>query len=90
MNDQVADRHPASSDDVRYETFVRLLLEHEPRVRAFLRGLLPTWQDVDEVTQEASLVAWRKFGDFEEGSSFGGWLLTIACFAESPRRAVTV
>ena len=70
----------ASDDDDRYEAFVRLLVEHEPRVRSFLRGLLPTWHDVEEVTQEASLIAWRKFDNFEEGSSFGGWLLTIARF----------
>ncbi|QDT68739.1 RNA polymerase sigma factor [Planctomycetes bacterium MalM25] len=66
------------ADQQRYELFVRNLLEHEPRVRAFLRGLLPSWQDAAEVTQEASLVAWRKFSDFEEGTSFGGWFLTIA------------
>jgi RNA polymerase sigma-70 factor (ECF subfamily) len=68
------------NDDERYEAFVRLLLQHEPRVRSFLRGLLPTWHDVEEVAQEASLIAWRKFDDFEEGTSFGGWLLTIARF----------
>lgn len=62
------------------EVFVRLLLEHEPQVRAFLRGLLPTWNDVDEVVQEASLIAWRKFSDFEQGTAFGGWFLTIARF----------
>ena len=62
------------------EAFVRLLLEHEPQVRSFLRGLLPTWNDVDEVIQEASLVAWRKFADFEQGTAFGGWFLTIARF----------
>ena len=55
-------------------------MKHEPRVRSFLRGLLPTWHDVEEVAQEASLIAWRKFDDFEEGTSFGGWLLTIARF----------
>jgi len=68
------------NDDERYEAFVRLLMKHEPRVRSFLRGLLPTWHDVEEVAQEASLIAWRKFDDFEEGTSFGGWLLTIARF----------
>jgi RNA polymerase sigma-70 factor (ECF subfamily) len=62
------------------EAFVRLLLEHEPHVRAFLRGLLPTRNDVDEVIQQASLVAWRKFGEFETGTAFGGWFLTIARF----------
>lgn len=55
-------------------------MEHGPRVRSFLRGLLPSWAEVEEVAQEASLVAWRKFDDFEEGTSFGGWLLTIARF----------
>jgi RNA polymerase sigma-70 factor (ECF subfamily) len=62
------------------EAFVRLLLEHEPQVRSFLRGLLPAWNDVDEVVQEASLIAWRKFADFKQGTAFGGWFLTIARF----------
>lgn len=73
-----ADKNDPSDDQQRYERFVTCLLEHEPSVRAYLRGLLPTWQDVEEVTQEASLVAWRKFSSFKEGTSFGGWFLTIA------------
>lgn len=72
------------------ESFVHLLLEHEPQVRSFLRGLLPTWNDVDEVMQEASLIAWRKFSEFEEGTAFGGWFLTIARFeALAHRRRIT-
>ena len=42
--------------------------------------MLPTWHDVEEVAQEVSLIAWRKFDDVEDGASFGGWLLTIARF----------
>jgi RNA polymerase sigma-70 factor (ECF subfamily) len=80
VDDQSAEKRTTSDDDERYEAFMRLLVEHEPRVRSFLRGLLPTWHDVEEVTQEASLIAWRKFADFEDGTSFGGWLLTIARF----------
>ena len=80
MDDQSTEKPSASNDDERYEAFVRLLVEHEPRVRSFLRGLLPTWYEVEEVAQEASLIAWRKFDDFEQGTSFGGWLLTIARF----------
>ena len=80
MDDQSAKKRTTSNDDERYEAFVRLLVEHEPRIRSFLRGLLPTWHEVEEVTQEASLIAWRKFDDFEDGTSFGGWLLTIARF----------
>lgn len=72
-------RHLDHSDR-KYQSFVKLLVEHEPNARAYLRGLLPAWNDVDEVIQEASLVAWRKFDDFVEGTSFGGWFLTIARF----------
>ena len=67
-------------DDARYEAFVRLLVESEPRMLSYLRGLLPGWHDVEEVAQEASLVAWRKFVQFEQGTNFCGWLLTIARF----------
>lgn len=73
--------NPAPHDDSeRYEEFVRDLLQHEARVRGFLRGLLHSWEDVDDVLQEASLVAWRKFAQFETGTSFLNWFLTIARF----------
>ncbi len=69
-----------------YESFVRLLVQHEPIMRAYLRGLLPSWQDAQDVAQEASLIAWRKFDSFQEGTSFRGWLLTIARFEALKRR----
>ena len=69
---------PDHSPDDRHEAFVRLLMEHEGRVRGFLRGLLPSWNDVDEVMQQASIVAWRKFPEFDRQTNFGGWLLVIA------------
>lgn len=80
---------PSGAPDAGYEAFVRLLVEHEPRLRAYLRGLLPTWTDVEEVMQNASLVAWRKFSEFQRDTNFGGWLLTIARFeALKHRRTV--
>lgn len=71
-----ADSSPGPDDG--HEAFVRLLMEHEGRVRGFLRGLLPSWNDVDEVIQQASIVAWRKFPEFDRQTNFGGWLLVIA------------
>ena len=78
--DEPESHPPANGDDAGYEAFVRLLVEHEPRLRSYLRALLPAWQDVDEVAQNASLVAWRKFSEFQPGTNFHGWLLTIARF----------
>lgn len=79
MAEKPSDKREAIGAD-QAEIYVRLLMEHEPKVRAFLRGLLPSWNDVDEVIQEASLIAWRKFDQFEQGTAFGGWFLTIARF----------
>jgi RNA polymerase sigma-70 factor (ECF subfamily) len=72
-----------------YEKFVRLLSAHEGRLKAFLRSFLHRWEDVEEAAQETSIVAWRKFPGFVEGTDFGAWLLTIGRFeALKIRRAV--
>lgn len=68
---------PGAAD---YAEFVRLLVSHEARLRAFLRALLPEWGDVDEVLQETSVVAWQKFGRFERGTNFMAWIASIARF----------
>ncbi len=80
LNDFRNQSNASEDPDARYERFVRLLVEHEVRLRSFLRGLLPTWHDVEEVAQETSLVAWRKFAEIDEHANFGGWLLTIGRF----------
>ncbi len=66
-------------DTSQHETFMRLLAQHEPSVRAYIRGGVPSAQDVTEVMQEVSLVAWRKFGELEDAEvGFGPWLCVIA------------
>ena len=64
----------------RYEDFVRLFTHHEPQLRAFVRSLLPTWDDVDEVIQETSLVLWRKWDDFDPSTDFMKWGCVVARF----------
>lgn len=54
---------------------------YEMNVRAFVTSLLPNWEGVDEVMQEASLVMWRKFDQFDPdlpGSKFLDWAFMIA------------
>lgn len=64
----------------RYEQFVELFTKNERNLRSFVRSLLPTWHDADEVVQDVALVAWRKFDEFEPGTSFISWLCVIARF----------
>lgn len=70
-----------SDTNSQHEDFVRLFSRHEGSVRAFVASLLPNWEGVDEVLQEASVVMWRKFDQFDpdrEGSSFLNWAFMIA------------
>lgn len=49
---------------------MRLLMRHEPALRAFARSLLPDWQTVDEVIQEASIELWEKFDQIDGEDGF--------------------
>jgi len=65
--------------------FTELVMTYSERVMAALRryGLTPT--EVEEVTQEVFLRAWRGLGEFEERAQFSTWLHRIA-FNEANRR----
>ena len=68
------------SHDELYERFVPLFVAHEAKLRSFLRTMLPRWDQIDDVMQQTSLVAWRKFGDFDPNTNFMAWVGAIARF----------
>jgi len=72
-------KHSKDSSDSEAD-FVRLLLRHENALRAFARSLLPHWDAVDEVLQDASIVMWQKFEQLETGSGFLPWGKVIVRF----------
>ena len=63
-----------------YEAFLRLFTRCEGNLRGFVASLLPTWEGVDEVMQESSIVLWRKFACFDQSdeSGFLDWAFMIA------------
>lgn len=61
-----------------HEAFLRLLLRHEPTVRAAIRAVVRRAEDVDEIMQAVSLVAWRKFDSLTDHKGFGSWACEIA------------
>ena len=67
----------AAAHDKR-EDFLRLYTRHELTLRAFVRACLPRAADVDEVLQEVSLVAWKKFATLDDPSLFARWACLIA------------
>jgi len=61
-----------------HEAFLKLLLRHEPMVRAAIRAVVRRAEDVDEIMQAVSLVAWRKFDSLTDHDGFGSWACVIA------------
>ncbi|MEM6279190.1 MAG: sigma-70 family RNA polymerase sigma factor [Verrucomicrobiota bacterium] len=59
------------------ENFLRIFLLHENDLRAYARALLPNWDAVGEVMQEASVVMWRKLDQLDDESGFLPWAKVI-------------
>lgn len=69
-----------SEEDARYEGFVAKFAHYEPDLRRFIRSLLPTWTDADEVLQQTAIVIWRKFEQYDPETNFMKWACVIARF----------
>ena len=60
--------------------FLRLFVRHEEALRAYARVLLPTWESVDEVMQESSVVMWKKLVQLGSADGFLPWAKVIVRF----------
>lgn len=58
--------------------FVRLLTENQRRISLYVLGLVPRWNDAEEILQETNLVLWRDFARFEPGTNFAAWACKVA------------
>ncbi len=68
-------RLPASDLD---ERFVGLVARHQLPLTAFLRTLLRTASDVEDVLQETNLVLWRKRTEYDPSRPFASWACRMA------------
>ena len=75
-----APENPPEKEEDRYEAFVALFAHYEPDLRRFIRSLLPTRTDADEVLQQSAIVIWRKFAQFDPETEFMKWACVIARF----------
>lgn len=60
--------------------FVKLLVEHQSLLRAFVISLLPGVPEAEDVIQMTNEVLWTKRENFEMGTNFKAWALTTARF----------
>lgn len=68
----------AATCETQSDEFVKLFGAHRGSIEVYLRTLLPTAADVDDVFQETSLVLWREFQGFTLGTNFLAWACAIA------------
>jgi RNA polymerase sigma-70 factor (ECF subfamily) len=62
----------------RHDRFLRRFTSNELAIRAYVRRLVPTRGDADDVMQEVSVVLWKKFGEFREDGDFRAWAFGVA------------
>jgi RNA polymerase sigma-70 factor (ECF subfamily) len=66
--------------DPRHQHFLRYFMASEPAVRAFVRSLVPTLADSNDVMQEVAIVLWEKFSEYESSEDFRRWAFGVAKF----------
>jgi len=60
--------------------FLRVFLQNERRIYAYILTLLPNWTDAADVFQDASMVMWDKFDADQPPDNFAAWGCRIAYF----------
>jgi RNA polymerase sigma-70 factor, ECF subfamily len=66
------------SSELRQEQFLRLYLQHQLQIEAYVRSLMPNQADAEEILQDVAAVIWRKFEDFQSGTRFDHWACSVA------------
>lgn len=63
-----------------YERFLQLFRRNEERIFGFILKLLPNFSLAEDIMQDTMMIMWRKFEEFEDGTSFAAWGMQIARF----------
>jgi RNA polymerase sigma-70 factor (ECF subfamily) len=69
-----------AASSVKAASFLRLFLQHQRRLYAYILTLLPNRADADDLLQEATLVMWDKFDVDDPPVEFAAWACRIAYF----------
>lgn len=62
----------------RNDLFVQLFSSNHSRIMSFIYTLVPNVSDAEDIMQETAKVLWEKFDDFEIGTNFVSWAVTVA------------
>ena len=71
---------PSGESEAKGEVFSQLLISNRHRIYGFLYSLVHDHAAAEDLMQEVSMVLWRKFEQFEEGTDFAAWAMSVARF----------
>ncbi len=61
-----------------YKSYIRLLTANQRRIYVFIYAMVPNHAASEDIMQETSLFMWEHFNQFEEGTNFAAWGMSIA------------
>lgn len=67
-------------DEASHDRFLRLFTANDAAIRGFVRSLVPSRQDADDVMQEVAVVLWKKFAELPD-EDFRRWSFGVARYA---------
>ena len=68
------------ADADRESEFARLFQDCHRQLFAYVHVLVRNYTDAEDVVQQTSLVLWRKFGEYQPGTSFAAWACGVGRF----------
>lgn len=58
--------------------FLRLFVVHQKPIYAYLLAMVHRPADAEDLMQDVATLMWEKFDEFQPGTNFGAWGITIA------------
>lgn len=62
----------------QHQDFLRQFVLCEPALRGFVRSLVPTLHDANDVMQEVAILLWEKYGETQTPDDFRRWAFAVA------------
>ncbi|HOK66758.1 MAG TPA: sigma-70 family RNA polymerase sigma factor [Anaerohalosphaeraceae bacterium] len=78
MSEGHSDNTRFNNHKSRDELFFQLFMTYQRNFYAFILSSVHNYADANDLLQETATVMWRKFDEFQQGTSFLAWGITIA------------
>lgn len=69
-----------NDESLKSARFFKLYTGVSSRIYSYLMVMVHNRDSAEELVQETATVLWSKFDEYEEGSNFGAWAISIARF----------